>query len=331
MESLIQSQVGDINKYFTPNIVESKNVAENLVNEEEYIELNDDEKVFEFVNMDEMGNNEEILEPLIVEESNFSEKNDEKNKIGIQLANEGYNDWHNLSSCLIAHEAIKEHMECMTDWLELERRLQKNQTIDAKAKVQLKKEKEHRKHVLHRIISIVQRLAKNNLAVRESCEKLYVENNGLFLQMIEMIAEFYPIMKEHLRHISHKEQMSLVIRCLDESENSTKVKEYWIEFLEVDDMTGQGLFMHFKDSLINLGLDIDDVQGQGYDNGSNMKEKLKGVQKSYYSTFIPADMWGFGLVYSGYEYRLVRVAFGIAELYRYAVKLLICNVLLACA
>ncbi|XP_042466060.1 zinc finger MYM-type protein 1-like [Zingiber officinale] len=423
IESLIQSQAGDINKYFTPNLVESKNVAENLLNNEEDMGLNDDDKVLEPVNMDEMvnNNNEEILESLIVDESDFFEKDDEqvqhetlsqetcfddpgkwdnidkkirdflvergpkrdactlfpkdstnrhfnvlhykrilsngeendrrwllysisldkifcfccklfkkqKHKIGTQLANEGYNDWHNLSHCLTSHEASKEHMECMTDWLELERRLQKNQTIDARAQVQLNKEKEHWKHVLHRIIAIVQRLAKNNLAFRGSCEKLYVENNGLFLQMVEMIAEFDPIMNEHLRRIkdhetyttylgsriqneliemlagevrkkllakvkkakyfsvildctpdiSHKEQMSLVIRCLDESENSIKVKEYWIEFLEVDDTSGLGLFTHLKDALIHLELDIDDIRGQGYDNGSNMKGKHKGVQR----------------------------------------------------
>ncbi|XP_042465822.1 uncharacterized protein LOC122048298 [Zingiber officinale] len=372
IESLIQSQAGDINKYFTPNLVESKNVVENLLKNEEDMGLNDDDKVLEPVNMDEMvnNNNEEVLESLIVDESNFFEKDDEKvqhetlsqetcsddpgkwdnidqkirdflvergpkrdawrkmiedgyyiysisldkifcfccklfkkqkHKIGTQLANEGYNDWHNLSRCLTSHEASKEHMECMTDWLELERR----------------------------IIAIVQRLAKNNLAFRGSCEKLYVENNGLLLPMVDMIAEFDPIMNEHLRRIkdhetyttylgsriqneliemlagevrkkllakvkkakyfsvilnctpdiSHKEQMSLVIRCLDESENSTKVKEYWIEFLEVDDTSGLGLFTHLKDALIHLELDIDDIRGQGYDNGSNMKGKHKGVQR----------------------------------------------------
>ncbi|XP_073137913.1 uncharacterized protein [Henckelia pumila] len=92
-------------------------------------------------------------------------------------------------------------------------------------------------------------------------------------------AKYFSIILDCTPDISHKKQMSLVIRCLDESENSTKVKEYWIEFIEVDDTTGLGLFMHLKDSLINLGLDIDDIRGQGYDNGSNMKGKHKGAHK----------------------------------------------------
>ncbi|GKA19287.1 zinc finger MYM-type protein 1-like protein [Tanacetum coccineum] len=32
---------------------------------------------------------------------------------------------------------------------------------------------------------------------------------------------------------------------------------------------------------MSLGLDIDDIQGQGYDNGSNMKGKHQGVQKKF--------------------------------------------------
>ena len=35
----------------------------------------------------------------------------------------------------------------------------------------------------------------------------------------------------------------------------------------------------YRDELKCLGLDIDDVRGQGYDNGSNMKGKHQGVQK----------------------------------------------------
>ena len=72
--------------------------------------------------------------------------------------------------------------------------------------------------------------------------------------------------------------MSLVIRCVDYSTNFVTVEEYWVEFLKVDDTSGLGLFTELKNMLTNLELDIDDIRGQGYDNGSNMKGKHKGVQ-----------------------------------------------------
>ncbi|XP_022883344.1 zinc finger MYM-type protein 1-like [Olea europaea var. sylvestris] len=179
------------------------------------------------------------------------------------------------------------------------------------------------------IIAIVKRLAKNTLAFRGDCEQLYVENNGLFLQMIEMVVELDPIMEEHIRRAqareiqytylgpkiqneliqmlagevrsaivtkvkhakyfsvildctpdaSNEEQMSLVIRCVDDSIDSPMVQEYWIEFLKVDDASGFGLFIELKNVLKNLELDIDNIRGQGYDNGANMSGRHRGVQK----------------------------------------------------
>jgi hypothetical protein len=38
-----------------------------------------------------------------------------------------------------------------------------------------------------------------------------------------------------------------------------------------------GLFNVLIDSLESFGLNIDDIRGQGYDNGSNMKGKHQGV------------------------------------------------------
>jgi hypothetical protein len=47
----------------------------------------------------------------------------------------------------------------------------------------------------------------------------------------------------------------------------------------VNNTTGQGLFDVLQEELKSLDLDIDNVRGQGYDNGSNIKGKHQGVQK----------------------------------------------------
>ena len=48
----------------------------------------------------------------------------------MQLANEGTNDWKNLSAKLKNYKTTNEHITNMNDWVDLEMRLLKNKTID---------------------------------------------------------------------------------------------------------------------------------------------------------------------------------------------------------
>ena len=246
-----------------------------------------------------------------------------------QLTNEGTNDWRNISNKIKNHETSKEHVTNMNAWIDLEMRLLKNKTIDKNFQEQVNKEKDHWKKVLLRIIAVVKNLGKNNLAFRGKNEKIYQENNGNFLSLIEMIAEFDPVMQEHVQRIqhgaihnhylghniqneviqllaneikskiikkikeakyfsiildctpdvSHQEQMILILRCMDISISPIKIDEHFVEFLKVDDTSGKGLFNEIISVIKSLELDINDVRGQGYDNGSNMKGKKQGVQK----------------------------------------------------
>ncbi|KAL3009321.1 hypothetical protein AAZX31_07G077100 [Glycine max] len=208
-----------------------------------------------------------------------------------QLANEGTKDWKNLGSKLKCHDTNHEHIINMTKWIELEKRLTTKQTIDKHIQEQINKEKEH-------------------------WENIYEKGNDNFLNLIEMLVEFDPIMQEHVRRIksnethnhflsntiqnefiemtvfqvkksiikkvkdakyfsvildctpnvNHQEQMTLILRCVDTSKSPIKIEEYFLEFLKVDDTSGKGL-------------NIDDIRGQGYHNGSNMKGKNQGVQR----------------------------------------------------
>jgi hypothetical protein len=245
------------------------------------------------------------------------------------LATTGFNDWAHLSERLREHETSADHVLNMTAWYDLRNRLQKNQTIDKFAQRQLEKEKEHWRKVLFRIVAIVKFLGKHNLAFRGHNSKLYEDSNGNFLGLVEMLAEFDPVIQEHIRRITndethvhylgprvqnelihllgsaikseiirkikeakyfsvildctpdagHQEQMSLIIRYVDSSSGHVRVEEAFMGFLEVNDTTGQGIFDVLEEELKNLGLDIDNIRGQGYDNGSNMKGKHQGVQK----------------------------------------------------
>ncbi|CAN6712277.1 unnamed protein product [Malus baccata var. baccata] len=199
---------------------------------------------------------------------------------------------------------------------------------------QINKKKEHWRQVLRRIIAVVKRLAKVTLAFCGDNEKLYEENNGIFLNVIEMIAKFDPIMQEHIWRIdthethyhylghkiqneliqllasevkieiiarirevkyfsvildctldaSHEDQMFLIIRCVDVTKTPIKVEEF-LEFLNVHDSTGRALFDVLLGALSTLELDVDEIRGQSYDNGSNMKGLISVLDRYRESGF----------------------------------------------
>ncbi len=117
-----------------------------------------------------------------------------------KLASEGQRDWVNISVLLKQHENGSDHCN-MLKWKEFALRLSKGKTIDATEMALFEAEKNRLRDVLTRVISIIQSLAERNLAFRWSVDTLHEDNNGNFLKEVELIAEFDPVLKEHIRRI----------------------------------------------------------------------------------------------------------------------------------
>ncbi|XP_044147234.1 zinc finger MYM-type protein 1-like [Bufo gargarizans] len=248
---------------------------------------------------------------------------------------QGFNDWQHLTRHLSRHEKTTIHITNYKKWMDLSRALEKGTTIDHINQKIIKQEEKRWYSVIQRIIYIIQYLAGQNLALRGCDARLFQNNNGNFLKLVEMIGKFDPIISEHIQRIqcsisqhsqmphylgykiqneiiaivgtkirekiirslneskyfsiildctpdmSHTEQISIVVRfvVLDQSAKKIEVREHFLDFCPVNNTTSEGLTSFLLAYLKNNHIAIENMRGQGYDNGANMKGKHNGLQQ----------------------------------------------------
>ncbi|XP_028416224.1 52 kDa repressor of the inhibitor of the protein kinase-like [Dendronephthya gigantea] len=89
------------------------------------------------------------------------------------------------------------------------------------------------------------------------------------------VGKFYAIIADEARDISNKEQMSLVLRFVDEEMN---IREEFVGFLHCSwGLKGEQLAKTILDALDKLDVPIADCRGQGYDGAGAVAGHINGL------------------------------------------------------
>jgi len=112
-------------------------------------------------------------------------------------------------------------------------------------------------------------------------EVMAKEVQKTIIQTIKL-AKYYAIIMDCTPDTSRQEQLLIVIRIVDmdiENESTEpRIKEYFLDFTNINDSTGLYLSDVLVEKLKIYGISLNDCRAQGYDNGANMIGQYKGVQ-----------------------------------------------------
>ena len=91
-------------------------------------------------------------------------------------------------------------------------------------------------------------------------------------------SKYFSLLVDCMSDISHEEQLSILIRCVEIDQNIIHIKEYFCGFLHINDSIGSRLAEVFINFFTKNDLDLNSCRGQSYDNGANMRGQYRGVQ-----------------------------------------------------
>lgn len=112
----------------------------------------------------------------------------------------GFDDWRHTDA-ISRHECSAEHCEAARVYSLRCTNLENLQSLLHK---QIIEEKNYWKEILTRILSVVRFLSSRGLPFRGSTQRIGEASNGNFLGLIELIAEYDPLIKTHLEQYANK-------------------------------------------------------------------------------------------------------------------------------
>ncbi|XP_029340930.1 zinc finger MYM-type protein 1-like [Acyrthosiphon pisum] len=89
-------------------------------------------------------------------------------------------------------------------------------------------------------------------------------------------SNYFSVLADETTDIAQIEQFSICIRYFEEE--LVILREDFLTFVPVHDVTGHGLATVLLNTLKELGLDLDKLRGQGYDGAATMSGNFRGVQ-----------------------------------------------------
>ena len=82
--------------------------------------------------------------------------------------------------------------------------LKKSQGMDSDLQRVISGEMKKWRDILKVIVDAILFCAKNNLALRGTAEVVGQQNSGIFLNLIELISHYYPLVAEHIASVKAK-------------------------------------------------------------------------------------------------------------------------------
>ena len=125
--------------------------------------------------------------------------------------------------------------------------------------------------------------ATKYLSAKVQNEIILLLSNTLRSSLVTRIqrSPFYSVIVDTTSDISRTDQVSVIIRWIDISDESASVKETFLGFVTITDASAVELTKIVSESLSALGLELKKIRGQGFDSASVMSGTRGGMQKLF--------------------------------------------------